>query len=111
MFNGIENKIDELLGILLDNALKYSDDGSSIGLELHSEKETITLCCKNMCQGFDEKNIPHMFERFYRGDKAHSEMREGFGLGLAIADEIVNIHKGTINAEYLDNCATLIIKL
>lgn len=111
MFNGIENKIDELLGILLDNALKYSDDGSVIELELHSERESITLCCKNKCQGFDEKNIPHMFERFYRGDKAHSEMREGFGLGLAIADEIINIHKGTINAKYLDNCVTFIIKL
>ncbi|MGN1481296.1 sensor histidine kinase [Porcipelethomonas sp.] len=110
-FNGIENKIDELVGILLDNALKYSDDGSVIELELHSEKEKIMLCCKNKCQGFDEKNIPYMFERFHRCDKAHSEKREGFGLGLAIAEEIVNIHKGTINAKYLDNCVIFIIKL
>ncbi|MGN0622068.1 MAG: sensor histidine kinase [Porcipelethomonas sp.] len=111
MFNGIENKIDELVGILLDNALKYSDDGSVIELELHSDKEIIVLCCKNKCHGFDEKNIPHIFERFYRGDKAHSEMREGFGLGLAIAGEIVNIHKGTITAKYLDNCVIFTIKL
>ena len=69
------------------------------------------LSCKNKCQGFDERNIPHMFERFYRWDKAHSEMREGFGLGLAIAEEIVNIHKGIINVKYLDNCVIFLINL
>ncbi|MGN0631166.1 MAG: sensor histidine kinase [Ruminococcus sp.] len=111
IFNGIENKIDELVVILLDNALKYSDNESVIELELHSDKENIMLCCKNKCQGFDERNIPHMFERFYRCDKAHSEMREGFGLGLAIAEEIVNIHKGIINVKYLDNCVIFVMKL
>ena len=103
MFTGNQNKIDELIGILLDNALKYSDEKSAIKIGLHSEKEHIILSCENKCEDFDEKELPHLFERFYLGDKSHSEAREGFGLGLSIAEEIVAIHKGSINTEYKDS--------
>lgn len=109
MFNGNENKVDELIGILLDNALKYSDEKSVIELDLYSEKNSISISCKNRCENFDEKDIPHMFDRFYRGDKSHFDKREGFGLGLAIANEIVGIHMGTINVEYKDDYVIFVV--
>lgn len=111
LFEGNQNKIDELIGILLDNALKYSDEKSVIELSLHSEKRNIILTCKNKCENFDPDNITHLFERFYRGDKSHSERREGFGLGLAIAYEIVNIHNGDIAVDYREDYVIFEIKI
>ena len=99
-YMGNADKIDELVGILLDNALKYSDDGSVIKMTLKSAKDKIMLRCENPCKNFDTADIPHLFERFYRADKSHSDEKEGFGLGLSIANEIVSLHKGTINVKY-----------
>lgn len=99
-FIGNQNKIDELVGILLDNALKYSDENSQIKLNLYSEKENIILTCQNHCMNFNTDDIPFLFERFYRGDKSHSKETEGFGLGLSIAKEIVLLHKGSITVNY-----------
>lgn len=110
-FYGNQNKVEELIGILLDNALKYSDDNSVIEVELHSEKDKVVLICRNKCQNFDENDIPHLFERFYRGDKSHSTRLEGFGLGLSIAGKIVDLHKGTINVSYKDNFVVFKIKM
>lgn len=62
-----------------------------------------------LIDNFDADNISHLFERFYRGDKSHSERREGFGLGLAIAYEIVAVHNGNITANYSN--AVLFLKL
>ncbi len=103
IFTGNVDKIDELVGILLDNALKYSDEHSEIKICLYSEKENIILTCENPCKNFNTDDISRMFERFYRADKSHSDEKEGFGLGLSIAKEIVDIHNSTIYAEYKNN--------
>lgn len=110
IFTGNQNKIDELVGILLDNAIKYSDENSSIILSLHSEKETIVLTCQNQCSNFNINDIPHLFDRFYRCDKSHSTEKEGFGLGLSIAKEIVLLHKGSITVNYKNNNVYFCIK-
>lgn len=102
-FKGNTDKIDELVGILLDNALKYSDENACIKVTLKSVRDKIILTCENPCRNFDINDIPHLFERFYRADKSHSDEREGFGLGLSIAKEIVTLHKGSITAEYKNN--------
>ena len=99
-FRGNADKIDELAGILLDNAIKYSDEESEIKIRLYSEKNKIILTCENTCKSFDPEDIPHLFERFYRADKSHSDEKDGFGLGLSIAKEIAALHKGTITAAY-----------
>ena len=101
-FNGNPDKIDELAGILTDNALKYSDENSTIKITLNQIKDKIILTCENPCQSFDTNDIPHLFERFYRGDKSHSDETEGYGLGLSIAKEIAELHNGTIETKYKD---------
>ena len=109
-FIGNPDKIDELTGILLDNALKYSDEESKIKLYLRLEKGTIILTCQNQCKNFNTDNIPHLFERFYRADKSHSKEKEGFGLGLSIAKEIVLLHNGSISVNYKNDVISFTVK-
>lgn len=101
--NGISDRIDDLVGILLDNAIKYSDEHSEVRLYLKRERENACLICENPCKDFDKNDLPHLFERFYRADKSHSGEKEGFGIGLSIAKEIVMLHKGSISTSYNDN--------
>ncbi len=108
-FNGNADKIDELVGILIDNALKYSDEKAVIRITLRQIKDKIILTCENPCKSFDESDIPHLFERFYRGDKSHSNETEGYGLGLSIAKEIVTLHKGKITAEYKEDTVSFTV--
>ncbi len=108
---GNAEKIDELTGILLENALKYSDDNSQIQLSLHSEKGIITLCCQNPCSEFSQESLPYLFDRFYRCDKSHSGKKEGYGLGLSIAKEITAVHNGNIRADYKNKQFIITIEL
>ena len=101
--NGISDRIDDLVGILLDNAIMYSDEHSEVKLHLRRERENALLICENTCKDFDKNDLPHLFERFYRADKSHSGEKEGFGIGLSIAKEIVMLHKGDISAYYDDD--------
>lgn len=110
-FKGNQAKIDELVGILLDNAIKYSDEQAQISISLHSKNDAIILTCENPCKSFNKDDIPYLFDRFYRADKSHSGEKEGFGLGLSIAKEIVSLHGGTINADYKNNMIVFNIKL
>ncbi len=104
-FNGMPEKIDNLIGILLDNAIKYSDEHSLIKINLFKEKDNVVLICENPCSDFcvDTKKL---FERFYRADESHSGEKNGFGLGLSIAKEIVDLHKGNITADYKNGIIT-----
>ncbi len=108
---GSQNKIDELVGILLDNAIKYSDEQAQIKISLYSKNDAVILTCDNPCENFSKDDIPYLFDRFYRADKSHSGEKEGFGLGLSIAKEIVSLHGGTINADYKNNVVIFNIKL
>ncbi|MGN1481190.1 sensor histidine kinase [Porcipelethomonas sp.] len=109
-FKGNQTKIEELVGILLDNAIKYSDEQAQIKISLYSKNDVIILICENPCRNFNKDDIPYLFDRFYRADKSHSGEKEGFGLGLSIAKEIVSLHKGTINTEYKNNVVIFNIK-
>jgi len=101
--HGNPDKIDELIGILLDNALKYSDSNADIRISLTADNDKLQLICENPCTDFNSDSLPQLFDRFYRGDESHSNEKEGFGLGLSIAKEITVLHNGTISAEYHDN--------
>ena len=96
---GNENKLKELLSILLENALKYSLPSTSTAVSLKKKRNTLCLSVSNAVEkelSKDEKE--KLFQRFFRLDESHSG-GDGYGLGLSIAKEIVLMHKGTIRVE------------
>ena len=105
------DKISQLTGILLDNALKYSDDGSEICFSLKKEKEGVVIRCSNPCSDFTASDTSRLFERFFRSENDHSHEQEGFGLGLSIAQAIAELHNGTISASYENNIITFSVVL
>ena len=94
-----ENEIKEVVEILLDNALKHSDHNSKIILSLKNEKSSIILMVQNHGQGIPKGDEEKIFERFYRSDKARDTKDNRYGLGLAIAKNIVENHNGRISAK------------
>ncbi|UJF32888.1 sensor histidine kinase [Paenibacillus hexagrammi] len=89
-------KIKQLLIILLDNALKYSSKSVTVELS-QASADTLRLQVTDQGIGIAEEDLPHLFDRFYRTDKARSRKLGGVGLGLAIAANIVKSHEGTIS--------------
>ena len=71
--------------ILLDNAVKYTDEGGSISVSLKKEKRCAVFTVRNSGEGIPQEELPRLFDRFYRGDPARSSDVVGYGLGLAIA--------------------------
>ncbi|HEX9062731.1 MAG TPA: ATP-binding protein, partial [Clostridia bacterium] len=94
---GNEFRIKQLITILLDNAIKYTESGGNVQLKLEAGSSTFQLFVKDTGEGIPKEHIRKIFDRFYRVDKSRSRNYGGAGLGLAIAKCIVNEHKGTIN--------------
>ena len=94
--SGDRAKLQELFLNLLDNAIRYSPDGGKISLTLRREEEMAVISIVDTGIGISEEDIPHIFERFYRVDKARSRVENGAGLGLAICKYIAEIHGGRI---------------
>lgn len=89
-----KHDLTELFVILLDNAIKYSEKNTSITIASEVKKGIVKIIIEDQGKGIEAEDIPHIFERFYRGDKSRNQ--DGYGLGLAIAKEIVENHKGSI---------------
>lgn len=84
---------------LVDNALTYTNAGGSVMLSVSIHNAYACLVVQDTGIGIAQKDIPHIFERFYRADPARSRAAGGSGLGLAIVDWIVRLHEGTVNVE------------
>ena len=96
---GNENKLKELLSILLENALKYSLPSTSTAVSLKKKRNTLCLSVSNAVEKeLSKEEKEKLFQRFFRLDESHSG-GDGYGLGLSIAKEIVLMHKGTIKVE------------
>ncbi len=95
---GDEQKIKQLIMILLDNALKYTESGS-VHITLSKKKTVVLLSIKDSGIGISEEDISHIFERFYRVDKTRSRGQGSLGLGLSIAKWIAEEHNGQIIVE------------
>lgn len=106
---GDEKSIRQLITILLDNAIKYSDDGGKIEVSLKKQKNMICLSVFNTTKSISRENLAHLFDRFYRADKSRNSQTGGYGLGLSIASAIVNAHKGRITASTQDEKSLLIV--
>ena len=92
---GDRDKISQLLVILIDNAIKYSKD--AIDITVSQSRNMIRVLVSDKGIGIPEEEIPNLFDRFYRVDGARQRETGGFGLGLAIAKRIVDLHEGTID--------------
>ncbi len=84
---------------LLDNAIKYSEEGQSVRVTVSEQGDGISIEVSDRGCGIDEEDIPRLFERFYRVDKARSRKLGGTGLGLAIVKHILQAHGGTVAVE------------
>jgi two-component system phosphate regulon sensor histidine kinase PhoR len=84
---------------LLDNALKYTPEGGSVTVRAYEEDEDVMISVKDTGIGIPPKDIPRLFERFYRVDKGRSRQLGGFGLGLSIVKHIVHSFGGEIGVE------------
>ncbi|MBR3134723.1 MAG: sensor histidine kinase [Clostridia bacterium] len=106
------NRIHELLVIILDNSIKYTEKGDTITIKTEDKDGKLNLSIADTGIGISDENIKHIFDRFYREDKARSRETGGSGLGLAIAKTIVTEHGGNIKASHNKPKGTIIeIKL
>ena len=92
---GDNDSLVQLLVILLDNAIKYSPEKSTVTLTSSRHKHEITISVIDLGIGIEPKALEHVFDRFYRADQARGGSN-GFGLGLSIAQHIADVHDGSI---------------
>ena len=92
---GDAERLRQLLGILLDNAIKYAPAGSEIHLTLRRAEKVAVLTVENGGEPIPAQHLPHIFERFYRADSSRSD-HGSFGLGLPIAQSVAHSHGGEI---------------
>lgn len=91
--------IGEVASILIDNAVKYSPDKSVVNVKVTGDKHRAKLIVSNSGEGISAEALPHIFERFYRADSSRTSSKTpGFGLGLALAKQIIDLHDGEIIA-------------
>lgn len=104
-----QDRIKELLSILVDNAIKHGYSKSKIEIGLHKQKDLILLTVKNRGDAIPLKEQNKIFERFYRVDKSRNRDANRYGLGLAIAKNIVSNHKGNIKVNCQNGYTTFTV--
>lgn len=111
--NGDRERLEQVVINILSNAVKYTPSGGHIVLSAARRDEGhVMIRVKDDGMGIPKDDIPRLFERFYRVDKARSRAKGGSGLGLAIAKEMVEAHRGTIYLEsQLDEGTTVTVVL
>ena len=105
-----KESIDELVSILIDNAISHAQENSKIKVNLLVSKNEIKLEIINEGEPIPESEYEKIFERFYRSDKSHNRKSGRYGLGLAIAKNIVSAHNGNIKAYSKDGYTTFEVK-
>jgi signal transduction histidine kinase len=99
----------ELFVILLDNSIKYSEDGTSIRIAAANLKRYALVTVTDQGYGISAEDLEHVFDRFYRGQApSSSEQVAGHGLGLSIARRIAEIHNGTIELQSAPGAGTTV---
>lgn len=102
MINGNKEDIEHILSTLIDNAIKHTESGNDVIVELSKEKNELIIQVKNEGKEIPEKEREKIFERFYRIDKSRNRNEKRYGLGLAIAKSTVKKYNGNIKVLYKD---------
>jgi len=89
-------RLRQVMAIVVDNALKYTPDGGRIRLAAHPDGGQTTITVEDTGVGIAAEDLPHVFERFYRGDGQKRDRESGSGLGLSIAQALVRAQQGSI---------------
>ena len=98
-----QDRMTQVIDNIMSNAIKYSPDGGTITVKIMDNPDSVVLSISDQGLGIPQKDLPHLFKRFYRVDKARSRDQGGTGLGLAISKEVVELHGGKIWAESQEN--------
>ncbi|OCS92433.1 ATP-binding protein [Caryophanon latum] len=101
-----EDRIEQVLTNLIDNALRYTPQDGTVQVSVWRQVGTARIEVRDTGQGIPKEDLPFVFERFYKADKARTRGKGGTGLGLAIAKNIVEAHNGTIKVDSIQNVGT-----
>ncbi|MBR1554912.1 MAG: HAMP domain-containing histidine kinase [Oscillospiraceae bacterium] len=96
MLRADEDLMFQVLYNLIENAVKFVNEGGVISFQLYTEDKTAHICIKNTGEGLADDELPRIFDRFYKTDTSRSQDRTGLGLGLSISRKIVHLHQGHI---------------
>ena len=106
-----EGDVHQILYNLMENGVKYTAPGGFVHTSVSVEEGRVVITVSDNGIGIPAEDMPHIFERFYRVDKARSRQIGGTGLGLAIAKEIVTLHGGAISASSKNHVVTFTVSL
>jgi heavy metal sensor kinase len=108
MVHGDRHRLRQLLLNLADNAVKYNQPKGRVTINLHRTGDTAELTIANSGPGIPPEVLPRVFDRFFRGDPAHSQTVDGCGLGLSIVQWIVSAHNGSVKIESVPSKITTV---
>ncbi|TQR21077.1 ATP-binding protein [Psychrobacillus vulpis] len=94
-----EDRMEQVLTNLIDNALRHTEENGSVIVRLSQVNKQLTIEVEDTGYGIPKEDLPYVFERFYKADKARTRGKSGTGLGLAIAKNIVERHEGNLSVE------------
>ena len=94
--------IEQLASLLIDNAIKYCDEGGTVSVNAAKKGKGLRLVVSNTYAEGKNQDYSRFFDRFYRADTSHSEQKKGYGIGLSIAQNIVQTYRGSIDVSWKD---------
>ena len=101
-YNGNEEMLSQAIALLMDNAIKYTNENGGICITVKKSMKGVELHFKNTTEGVKTGNYNEIFERFYRADKSRNSTQGGHGIGLSVVKAIITAHKGKISAHSED---------
>jgi two-component system phosphate regulon sensor histidine kinase PhoR len=104
-----ELKIQQAFTNLIDNAVKYTPEGGNVDVLVVGRENMAAVCVTDTGIGIPEEDIKHIFERFYRVEKARSRGAGGTGLGLSIVQRIIRMHSGALEIQSKEGEGTTVI--